>query len=53
MEPENKNSPKWREWYAREHFGATTVELAKIVEPKELLIFKSFLIDLIKEKIKK
>jgi hypothetical protein len=50
MEPLNKKSPKWREWFVRHHFGATTVELAKIVELKELRVFKSYLIDMINKR---
>jgi hypothetical protein len=50
-EPENKNSFEWREWYVRRNFGATTVEMIKIADIKNLSIFKDYLFDVYLEKV--
>jgi hypothetical protein len=50
MEPENRNSEEWREWFVRHRYGATTVELFKKSSYKELSILKNFLLDLIFQK---
>ena len=42
MEPKDKNSFEWREWYVRHTFGAMTAESIKIATANDLDILIEF-----------
>jgi len=50
MEPKNRNSQEWREWFVRHRYGATMVELLKNSDTREYEILKDYLHDLTLEK---
>ena len=50
MEPKDKNSQQWRNWFVRHHFGALTAEAIVRATKKELEILREFVADTIKIK---
>lgn len=50
MEPHDKNSQEWRDWFVRHHFGGQTAASIKSAAKEELEILREFLIDIIKSK---
>ena len=50
MEPKNKESEEWREWFVRHNFGATTAGAIKIATKEELLVLQKFVADILKVK---
>lgn len=50
MEPQDKNSRQWRDWFARHHFGGLTAASIRHATLEELEILKKYLKDVIEEK---
>ena len=42
MEPKDKNSMEWKEWFVRHTFGAMTAESIKIATVKDLNVLIEF-----------
>lgn len=53
MEPKDKKSKEWRDWFVRHKFGGMTIASIKMGSKEELKILQAYLKDIIKEKKKK
>jgi hypothetical protein len=50
MEPTDKKSNDWIDWFIRHHFGATTAVRIECASQEELLILQKFIKAVIKQK---
>lgn len=53
MEPKDKKSKEWRDWFARHKFGGMAITSIKMGSEEELKILQVYLKDIIKEKKQK
>ena len=53
MEPKDKDSLEWKEWFVRHKFGGTLAIAIKMADPKDLDILIEFARQIQKEKQEK